>query len=400
MISNDLNMPIVISDEINEDFTLMIPYDSGLTNSDYLRILVQVLKENNLSINSYDKFFLITRDEDENNVKRVLNFIKLKNIDFDTLKPIFNTANNLNPSYIAVDKTIVFNATPKEYKRISTLIATLDKKPKQLKLRVTIIDTNLDKLKDYGFQLKGLATFTDTHNYFFNLLAYPFTVTSEVSETKSKQLHSFIKFMDSNSISKLITSPTISLFDNKKSKFNLVKNIPYISGTTTTENNNTTSITSYSYKDVGLKLSVLPKIYDNNVYLDLEFTNESIIDNSDSKPITSKSSITQTISIQKGKIFVLTGFNQKQNYSNIDSTPFLSDVPFLGWLFKLDNNTSNTSNVTIFLEIIDNDNVYIKNDVVHIDLPKFNEINEDKLTNEQKHQQRLNDIFGVNNLKD
>ena len=122
-----------------------------------------------------------------------------------------------------------------------------------MKLKVSIIDTNLDKLKEYGTQLQLNKTLTENKNFFFNLLAYPFEVTSEVAQSNINQLHTFIKLMDTNNISKLISSPVLSLYDNKSTEFNLVKNIPYISGTTTTNDSNTTSITSYSYKDVGLK---------------------------------------------------------------------------------------------------------------------------------------------------
>jgi len=391
MISNDLDMTIVLSDDIEENFTLMIPYNANLTNGNYLKILVQILKKNNLTIEPFDGFFLISKDDNEKEAKKELQFIVLKNVDYETIKPLFTTVKDVNHSYISSNKTIAFNATQKDFVRIAKLIQQLDKVPKQLKLKVTIVDTNLDKLKDYGLELKQLNTYLETSNYFINLLAYPFTVTSEVSETKTSQLHSFIRFMDTNKLSTIKSSTTLSLFDNRQTRFDIVDNIPYKTGTTTTNDGNTSSITQTTYKDIGLKLKILPRIYLNNIYLDIDLTSEKLTENSET-PTTSKNYLQQTITMKKDKIFVLTGINQNRNYHTLNSTPFLSDIPFLGWIFKLDNKNKVTSNLTIFLELIDDKNVLIKDNEIVIDLPKP-DLNKKVLS---EHDKRVNQILNIN----
>lgn len=67
MISYDLNMTFVISYEIDENFTLMIPKE--LSNDDYLKILLTVLNKNNLIIEPMGTFFVISRKEDDSNIK-------------------------------------------------------------------------------------------------------------------------------------------------------------------------------------------------------------------------------------------------------------------------------------------------------------------------------------------
>ncbi|WP_321471450.1 hypothetical protein [Halarcobacter sp.] len=387
MISYDLNMTFVISDEIDENFTLMIPKE--LSNDDYLKILLTVLNKNNLIIEPMGTFFVISRKEDDTKTK--LYSIQLKNIDFETIKPLFQTLKDIKYNYISSNKTIVFNSTYNQYEKILNVLKSIDKLPKQMKLKVSIIDTNLDKLKEYGTQLQLNKTLTENKNFFFNLLAYPFEVTSEVAQSNINQLHTFIKLMDTNNISKLISSPVLSLYDNKSTEFNLVKNIPYISGTTTTNDSNTTSITSYSYKDVGLKVTVLPKIYKDNVYLDLNIVSESIIDNSDEKPTVSKSNIKQTINISKNKIFVLSGLNQTQNYNTYYEVPILSKIPYLGWAFKMESTNKINSSLTIFLELIDNENLSILDNKINIDLPK--EISKKSLIDNQN---RINKLLGIN----
>ncbi len=392
MISNDLDMTIVISDEIEEDFTLMLPIDSNLTNGDHLKILIQVLKHNKLTITPFEKFFMITKDDDEDKQKKELQFVVLKNVDYETIKPIFQTVKGVNHSYISSNKTIAFNSTKKQFVKIAKLIQQLDRLPKQLKLIVTILDTNLDKLKDYGLELKQLNTFTPDTNYFFNLLAYPFTVETTVSETKTNQLHSFIRFMDTNKLTKVKSSPMITLFDNKETRFDVVNNISYINGTTTTKDGNTSSITNYSYRDVGFKLKVLPRIYTHNTYLDIELTVENLLDKSE-RPTTSKNYLKQTITMKKNKIYALTGINQSRNYNTLNGMPFLKDIPFLGWLFKTDNTNNVDSNLTIFLELVEDKRISVENDEIKIELPKPN-LNK-ALSDENEHQKRVNEILGL-----
>lgn len=389
MISNDLDMTFVLSDDIDESFTLMLPKE--LNKSDYLKILLAVLNKNDLTIEPFDNFFLISKNKDDKN-KKELYSIQLKNVNFDTVKSLFDTMNDVKYNYISSNKTIVFNSTKEQFLKVHSVISRLDVVPKQSKLKITFVDTNLDKLKEYGTELEIAKTFTNTHNFFFNLLAYPFQVVSEVGEDNISQFHSFIKFMDTNNISKLISSPVLSLYDNKITKFSVVKNIPYIVGTTTTSDSNTTSITSYSYKDVGLKVNVTPQIYKDNVYLDLDITSESIISNVDDKPTTSKSSISQPINITPNKIFVLTGLNQSQVYDVVNAVPVLSQIPFLGWVFKMDSKNTVNSSMTIFMELINEDSVSIKDNEVSISLPKPNTKKE--LT---EHEKQVNEILGISN---
>ena len=115
-----------------------------------------------------------------------------------------------------------------------------------------------------------------------------------------------------------------------------------------------------SFKDIGLKISITPKIFDDSVFLDLDLTTESILDNT-TTPTTSKSFINQSFTMTKNKLFVLTGINQTQKYNDSQTTPYLSDIPVLGWFFKTDEDEFTNSNLTIVFELI-NEDEYTNND--------------------------------------
>lgn len=389
VISTSLNITIVIDNDVNNQLSIFVSDD--LNKNSYLKILAEILNENNLTIKSFNNFYLITKVKKEDKLteieKKELRTIQLNNIDFEYIKPLFTVYKDIEFNFLDSSKLIVLKSTLEDYTLINSLISNIDTLPNQLKLKITILDTNLNKIKEYGTELTQNINLNPNSNFFFNLLAFPFTVNSTVNTTQRDNFNSYIKLLNQNKITELVASPTLTLMDHKKVEFNLVKNIPYLSGSTTVEDSNTKTTNSYTYKDIGLKITITPKIFDDNIYLDLNLVNESILDNSNT-PTISKSNITQSFRMTKNKLFVLTGINQTQKYNDLSSTPLLGDIPFLGWLFKSDSKDFTSTNLTIVLELV-NDDSYSTNDfnVVVPVLKKDVDLNNDELTHEQRVKQ-------------
>jgi len=387
IISTSLNITIVIDNEVNNQLSIYVSED--LTNKSYLKILSEILTANDLTIKSFNNFYLITRvKKDEEQIIKVepkkLRTIQLYNIDYEYIKPMFLIYKELEHSYITSSKILVIKSVLEEFEVLKRLINSVDVLPSQLKLKITILDTNIEKIKEYGTELTQSMNLGSSSNFFFNLLAFPFSVNSSVNSSQSNNLNSYIKLLNQNSITELVASPTLTLLDNKKVVFEIVKNIPYLSGSTTVEDSNTSTTSSYTYKDIGLKITITPRILNDNIYLDLILVNESILDNSDT-PTTSKSNITQSFRMTKNKLFVLTGINQKQKFQDLNETPFLSDIPVLGWLFKTDSDTYTNSNLTVLFELVDDD----KSNDFKIITPSSLRQNISL-----EHQKRVNEILG------
>ena len=389
VISTSLNITIVIDNEVNNQLSIFVADD--LKKDSYLKILAEILHENELTIKSFNNFYLITKLKKEDDIVKdmelkILRTIKLNNIDFDYIKDIFTVQKDIEFTYIKTSKLIIINSIESDFKKIFEIVSNIDNSPNQFKLKITILDTNLNKIKEYGSEITQNINLNPSSNFFFNLLAYPFSVNSQVNTTDKSNFNSFIKLLNQNKITELVASPTLTLLDSKEVVFNVVKNIPYLSGSTTVDDTNTKTTNSYTYKDIGLKISITPKIFDDNVFLDLDLTTESILDNT-TTPTTSKSFINQSFTMTKNKLFVLTGINQTQKYNDLQTTPFLSDIPVLGWFFKTDEDEYTNSNLTIVFELL-NDDEYTNNDfnvVIPVDF---------KSNKDLDHEKRVNQILG------
>jgi len=279
--------------------------------------------------------------------------IKLNFVKFDDIANFLEVyEKDVKFEFIKTSKILLVKSNEKDFKSIYEVIKTIDILPSQLKLRVTIIDTNLDSLKEFGTDSSALNLSNNT-NLFFNLVSYPFTVKNTLSSNESKGFYAFLRLLNEKGTSEFISNPTLTLSDEKETEFNVVDNVPYITGTTTIDEDNTKTTSSYEYKDIGTQIKVLPHIYSNdNVYLDLELNVSNILNNIDNLPTTSKKYVKQSFHLKVGHLFVLTGINKKELLHNISKVPILSEIPYLGNLFKLETNQENKSNLTIVFELV------------------------------------------------
>ena len=381
-VLTSLDKTFIIQDDLLEN---IVVYYKPMQNN--LSFLTQILNNNDYEIkiinNVYYVLKVIKKDDTVQKEDLVVNTIQLNKIDFEYIKSLFTVYKDIEYTFIPSSKLLILKSTNADYQTIKNIVDSVDHTPEQLKIKITILDTNLNKIKEYGTQLT--ENINQSSNFFFNLLAYPFQVSSNIDSTQKDNFTSFIKLLNEDKITDLVASPTLTLSDNEPVAFNLVKTIPYLSGNTTVEDNNTKTTNSYIYKDIGLKISITPKIYNDEVTLNLELTSESILD-STLTPKTSKSYIKQVFSLSKNKLYVLTGINQTQKYEDNQKTPFLGDIPFLGWLFKTNSNDVTNSNLTILLELV---NDYTTTNDFNFIVPSK------KINQSSEHDKRVNEILGL-----
>lgn len=243
--------------------------------------------------------------------------IKLNFVKFEDIVNFLNVyEDKIKYEFIKTSKTLLLKSKENEFKSIYQMIKSIDILPTQLKLKITILDTNIDKLIENGADYTNL-NFTNNSNFFFNLVSYPFTVKNELSSDDSKGFYTFLKFLNENSISELKSSPVLSLSDEQQSILDVSDNVPTLTGSVTVDDNDTKTTQAYEYKDVGTRIVVTPHIYKNedneiNVYLDLELNVSNVVSNSNNLLTTSKKYIKQSFHLPLNRLFVLTGINKKE----------------------------------------------------------------------------------------
>lgn len=364
-VANENNVSILIDDSlketsfsfnVNESESSLSAFRSALSTLDlHLEFLnnIYVVKKN------------ILANEEELKYRSIkLNFVKFE--DIANFLKVYEK--DIRYEFVKTSKTLLIYSKLKEFDSINQLISTIDTIPKDFKLKISIIDTNLEKIKEIGSDSSSINLSGDT-NFFLNLVSYPFMVNNSISSKQKSNFYTFLKYLNSSGASQFVSNPILTLFDEKESITQVVNNIPYKTGTTTINDSALTASNSYEFKDVGLIITVTPHIYsESNVYLDLELNVSSITSSTDNLPITSKKYLKQSFHLPVGQLLVLTGINKKETSTTHTEVPFLSSIPLLGWLFKYDTTNDLNSNLTIVFELITNEQY--ENNNINIIVPK------------------------------
>ncbi|MEV9615216.1 type II secretion system protein GspD [Aliarcobacter butzleri] len=356
------NINILIDEELKKENFVFIVNDK---DSYLLSAFREAVSLRGLELVMTEEFYYVRNREsylEESKYRAIkLNFVKFE----DILNFLNVYEDKIKYEFIKTSKTLLLKSKENEFKSIYQLIKSIDVLPTQLKLKITILDTNIDKLIENGVDYTNL-NFTNNSNFFFNLVSYPFTVKNELSSEDSKGFYTFLKFLNENSISELKSSPVLSLSDEQQSILDVSDNVPTLTGSVTVDDRDTKTTQAYEYRDVGTRIVITPHIYKNeddeiNVYLDLELNVSNIVSNSNNLLTTSKKYIKQSFHLPLNTLFVLTGINKKEISEFEQKVPLLHKIPWLGNLFKFNSKDENNSNLTIVFEII-NENNFLNDD--------------------------------------
>jgi general secretion pathway protein D len=364
--TNKIN--ILLDDSLKDENIIFIISDE---NSFLLEAFEKAVNLKGLELIENDKFYYVRkRDIYVEQVKYrpiKLNFVKYE--DIQNFLKVYDTS--IKYEFIKTSKTLLIASKEEEFNSINQMIKSIDILPKQLKLKVTIIDTNLDKLKQLGADATEI-NLQDKTNFFFNLVSYPFSVKNDVSSADKDNFYTFLKFLNQNGSTEFLSNPILSLSDEQSIEFRVGNKVPVLTGSSSLQSTTYTTSNAYEYKDVGLEIKATPHIYaDNNVYLDLELKVSNIVSNNNNLVETSEKYIKQQYTLTTNKLLVLTGLNKKDiSKSNYD-VPLLSDIPFLGWLFKYESTKESVYNLSVVFELISEDDFTTDNFAVLVPNTKF-----------------------------
>ncbi|MBS0203027.1 MAG: hypothetical protein JSS49_09035 [Planctomycetes bacterium] len=158
----------------------------------------------------------------------------------------------------------------------------------------------------------------------------------------------------------VLSRPQIRALDNQMAEIFSGQQIPVITSFTA---NGTTGVNTpvVTPKDAGVQLQVMPRITaDGNVVMMLyaqrsQYRQQGVPLSTDatgkvvSSPILDISRLQTTISVPTGNTVVIGGLINTKDESFTNKAPFLSEIPFLGSLFRFDSRTTRRVELLVFL---------------------------------------------------
>lgn len=265
---------------------------------------------------------------------------------------------------IVVDETnnaLVIRAFARDYKNIVETIKKLDLYPRQVLIEVLLAEITLDDSNKFGIEW---ARFLDLHGKYshqFSLGVDPITTDPIPGPGAGVFRYSIVyeagKFLAAIKLAatdnrlRVISSPHILASNNKEAKIQIGKAQPILTNTYTTTSTSTIGVVegSIEYKDVGIIITVTPRISDGGlVTMEISLEDSSVDDyflgrtiegqaaenqGTLKVPLFKKKTAKTTLSVTEGQTIILGGLLEKTKNVKKSGIPLLSKIPILGGLF-------------------------------------------------------------------
>ena len=252
--------------------------------------------------------------------------------------------------------SVIVVATPENMELLKSILAQLDKIPEQVMIETMIIEATLDKSTQFGVEWKhamsnplgkGSGTGTSEGNFGLQnaspaLQGFRYTLVGGA-------LTGFLNMLQTDTKFQVLSTPRIFTSNNVEAQINISQSIPYVLSTREDANGNLTF--NYAFQDVGIVLTVTPRITSNGyVTMDVTQTANDLQGFTDfNAPIVNQRQADTTVSVRDGETIILGGIIRNNVTSTVKKIPLLGDIPILGNLFRSTEKGNVKTELLVFL---------------------------------------------------
>lgn len=243
-------------------------------------------------------------------------------------------------------------------KQLKSIINKLDIVLMQVRIDVLITEVSLSDDHVSGLSSFGLSYNAAEYGGFSgSTKTYNLSSASNPAFYAAAGENSFSMLFDvarQNQEIKVLSSPTIVTTHNKEAEINISQSLPIITSSMSDITSISTTRSSVSYKDIGIKLLVTPLVGSNgSIQLKIDQSVDSIsgyttIDGNQ-QPVISKRKATSFVSAKSEEVIVLAGLQQVDAAEMKGAVWLLSDIPLLGDIFRLSKNEYKRRELIIFI---------------------------------------------------
>jgi len=230
------------------------------------------------------------------------------------------------------------------------IIEANDKAKAEVVVDVELLQIDLDKQRDIGAVVQGLGgtlqvgkTVDDKGNPVLQNLDFLRGVKSaDLVFTIPSIAYNLIKSVGNT---ETLANPELRISEGEKATLHIGQRVPVPVTTFVTGVQSGTQgslpATSFQYQDIGIKVSMEPRVHHNGevtLKLTVEVSDIAAAASADAPPSFNTRTIEATIRLKDGETNFLAGLIQDTQLTSSNKTPFLGDIPILGRLFTKDHN--------------------------------------------------------------
>lgn len=152
----------------------------------------------------------------------------------------------------------------------------------------------------------------------------------------------------------LISSPRVLAVNNTEARIEVITEVPFVQTTSTTTagggNLGTAVFEEVQFKEAGIKMIVTPTIQEDRIIeMSIDQELSEVIDRFNGVPVIDTRRVVTRFQVEDGHTLVIGGLMQNRATKNDRGVPGLMDLPFLGRLFRSDEDNQEKRELVLFL---------------------------------------------------
>ena len=264
-------------------------------------------------------------------------------------------------------KSITVRATPDQVAVAERIVELNDKTKSEIMLDIEILEINRNKMLEYGLRAAeyeiglglspaGSAAVGESGSS--NSLRLNRLTSMDSSDfVISFPTSAAFRLFKSHSEARLLSAPKLRASEGQPAELRLGSEVPvpvtsFVSQFGTPGGVPTTPVTSFQYKNVGVNVSITPRVFvDGEIELQLTLETSTQLDTriigGIELPVFGTRNVTNVVRLRDGETNLIGGLIQQSDLKTVAGMPGLTDIPLLGRIFG-DNDEESASNDVVF----------------------------------------------------
>jgi general secretion pathway protein D len=241
----------------------------------------------------------------------------------------------------------------RNFEKLEKIIKELDVMLPQVLIEVKIVEVTLDDDSKFGVEwMWEHTTSVGDKNYVQNGTT-AFGLADEIYGLKygilGEALETLLMALEKNTKVNILSTPRIMTLDNREAIINIGQEVPYLESTQETATGGV--LTSYDFRDVGVILTVTPRINKSEtVTLDVNQQINSLIEFTlFNAPVIAKREATASVTVKDGQTMIIGGIIEDNKTETIHKVPIIGSVPFIGKLFQREETKMEKTELMVFI---------------------------------------------------
>ncbi|MEC9093531.1 MAG: hypothetical protein VX438_12535 [Planctomycetota bacterium] len=292
-----------------------------------------------------------------------LDYASAKNVN-EVVKGMLSTSGQ---SYVVEsDKTdnrktneqIVVEDLPGVIQRVEQYILQIDQPPRQVLIEAFVLEIDLNEDDKHGVNFEHIAKMSGNDLKLGTIGITPTATSTFLAEIDAPNLKGIIDALKTSNDTRTLASPKVMVINGQESRLQVGQQL----GFRVIQQNGNTSMEDVRFIDVGVVLSVTPRISrDGRILMNVqpEVSNGKI--NIDTGlPEEETSEVQTSVLLSNGKGMVIGGLIQEKDSITESKVPVLGDLKGIGGLFRRTAKEKSRSEIVFVLipRIVENDNLH------------------------------------------